>query len=370
MNLIELYDLDLLQVNLEYKYNSYKHVIEYYIKPNSELIKALKNNTVIISIKYDDKIDTKHSTLIFTDKYNNTIYEKEFEHLDRELFGFYIPTQTKLEYGRIMIYTCDSKDPNYIAAERRKHREEIHIKENKIIYNKEEFNKIINTYSTKFHDFETTTQRELFVSTVDFPYKNDIVNWLSSYCFNYWDVSVYVKSDGYIDVISQDPKKLGSVQVFVKHGGSLPSFIKFNIADCNFRFMETPYEDHLWRCAYYNDYIHRPYCSDLLNLIGSPKCVNGNFAVCNCGLKSLIGSPTVVKGDFSVSKNKLNSFFGMPQIIEGLFDISNNEFTDESFEDFLKSPESENVEINNVKHKNNLFIKYRRSLFVDDNTEY
>lgn len=364
MNLIEWYDLDLLQVNLEF--NSYKRVIEYYIKPNSELINALKDKTVIISIKYDDKIDTKHSTLIFTDKYDNTIYEKEFEHLDRELFGYYIPTPTKLEYGKIMIYTCDSKDPNYIATERRKQREEIHKKENKIIYNKEEFDKIITTCTNKM----SSTQKEILVSINDFPYKNDIVNWLNSYCFNYWDVSVYVKSDGYVDVISQDPKKLGSVQVFVKHGGSLPSFIKFGIADCNFRFMKTPYEDHLWRCAYYNDYIHRPYCNDLLNLIGAPKYVNGNFEVWNCGLKSLIGSPTIVKGDFIVSKNKLNSFFGMPQIIEGLFDISNNEFTDESFEDFLKSPESEKVEINNVKHKNNLFIKYRRSLFVDDNTEY
>jgi hypothetical protein len=356
-----------VQVNL--KYNSYKRVIEYYIKPNSELINALKDKTVIISIKYDDELDTKHSTLIFTDKYDNTIYEKEFEHLDRELFGYYVPTPVKLEYGRMVIYTCDSKDPNYIAAEQRKQLEETRKKENKIIYNKEEFDKIVNTYSIKFRGCNTTTQRELFISAVNFPHKNDIVNWLSSYCFNYWDVNVYVKSDGFIDVISQDPKKLGSVQVFVNNGGSLPSFIKFNIADCNFRFMETPYEDHLWRCAYYNDYMKRPHCSDLLNLIGSPKYVNGNFEVWKCGLKSLIGSPTVVKGNFSVSKNKLNSFFGMPQIIEGLFDISNNEFTDKSFEDFIKSPESENVEINDIKHKNNLFVKYRKELFIDDYTE-
>ena len=360
MNDVELYDLDILQINLEY--NLCKRVIEYFIRPNDELKRMLISNVITLSIKYDKDINTKRSILIFKDKHGTVIYEKAFDHLDREIFGYHIPTPTKFEFGKLVIYTCESKDANYIGAEQRKQRKEIYKKENKVIYNNEEFDKIINTYKTSI----SAEQMEIFISNKSFPFKQEIINWLSSYCFNCCDVNIYVKSDGFIDVISKDPKKLGSVQVFVKHGGSLPNFIKFNIADCNFRFMETPYEDRLWRCSYYNDYIHRPYCNDLLNLIGSPRCVNGNFEVWKCGLKSLIGSPSIVKGNFSVSKNKLNSFFGMPQIIEGLFDISNNEFTDESFEEFLKSPESENVEINDVNHKNNLFVKYRKKLFIDN----
>lgn len=378
-NKIKSYNFDVLRVNLEY--NPQKKISEYYIKVNNKLQYALINKDVLMSIEYDKDKDTKHSILCFIDSSKSILlYTIKFEHLDREEYKYYIPKHLQiLLNGKIIIYTSEKykyekieittnkiknvKQPSKLSIETIDNKEKTidNKTKNIIVYDNEEFNKIINTYrpSTTICSYRT-----LFISTKDFPYKQEIIKWLTSYCFNYWDVNIYVKSNGTIDIISINSKKLGYVQVFVKNQGRLPKFIKFNKGDCNFRFMSTPYEDHLWRCSYYNDYIHRPYCRDLLDLSGSPKQITGNFEVWDCGLKSMVGGPIIVKGDFSVSKNKLSSFFGMPKYIGGVFDIRNNEFTDESFEEFLKSDESENVEINNYKHEKNLFIKYKKQLFI------
>jgi len=75
-----------------------------------------------------------------------------------------------------------------------------------------------------------------------------------------------------------------------------------------------------------NCYFHCGF-NNLINLVGAPKSVGGNFWCPRNNLTSLIGGPATVDGDYICSSNDLTSLEGAPKIIHRNFACVLNNLT-------------------------------------------
>ena len=202
---------------------------------------------------------------------------------------------------------------------------------------------------------------DCFVVKNDFVNKDKILYWLTqSDEFRPTGVTAYVNSEGIINVISDDTKKIFGKE---KKGcrvlpieNRLPFYIKFGLVEGNFRFLNCGWNTTL---SAESNYTQGPiYCHDIITLQGSPDIVKGNFIAQKLGLTSLENSPHTVYGDFIVSHNKLMTLKGMPKYVEGTFNIYDNEIDDNAYEWADKNYPDHSV--GNINIGRNKLVKYRK----------
>lgn len=202
---------------------------------------------------------------------------------------------------------------------------------------------------------------DIYISKDNFAHKKEIVEWIQSDEFSKIGCSVYINSNGIINVFNNEKRLYGyekrGVKIMVIND-ELPNYIHFGKVEGDVVFTNTGWSSEKNRKSGYQGGLIEPH--KIKSLKGCPQIVLGDFKAVNIGITDLYGCPERIEGDFIVKNNKINTLQGMPKYIGGLFDISNNELTDESW-DFAK--EKIDSEIRDYNIKKNLFVKYRKELF-------